>query len=281
MMNDASQLNSDGRLYLDPIWCDIASRVINAKDMAEVNKVSEQFTYELGCKYYSFTVRVAQSLIQPSLIVVTNMPNDWIQHYVDQGYFAIDPTLHNGETRLNPYTWQECGVNKLPATVHEALRQFGLSDGISVAQHGPHNALGIMSCVASTAIGENERTKFVKRLLLKNYAGLLFEKIQQLMVNVFIPNTHSNPLSAREKDCLRWAAEGKTSQEIGKIIGIAASTVVHHLRSAGLKLGAVKRQGAVTAALASGYLEYDWQEAADKNIHIVSTGTQISAEKTS
>lgn len=55
-------------------------------------------------------------------------------------------------------------------------------------------------------------------------------------------------LSARELECLRWSAAGKSSEEIAIILSISAHTVVSYLKSAMRKLDAVNRMQAVARA---------------------------------
>ena len=63
-----------------------------------------------------------------------------------------------------------------------------------------------------------------------------------------------NPLTDRELDCLRWAAIGKTSWEIGAILGIAERTANFHIHNACRKLQVHGRQAAITAAIQAGWL---------------------------
>jgi len=55
-----------------------------------------------------------------------------------------------------------------------------------------------------------------------------------------------SPLTARELECMHWAAMGKTSWEIGSIIGLTERTINFHLARA--------RQAAVAIALQRGLL---------------------------
>ncbi|KQW29198.1 LuxR family transcriptional regulator [Rhizobium sp. Root274] len=55
-------------------------------------------------------------------------------------------------------------------------------------------------------------------------------------------------LSAREIECLRWSAAGKSSDEIAIILDISTHTVVSYLKSAMRKLEAVNRMQAVARA---------------------------------
>ncbi|ASY64157.1 hypothetical protein SJ05684_c27260 [Sinorhizobium sojae CCBAU 05684] len=56
-------------------------------------------------------------------------------------------------------------------------------------------------------------------------------------------------LSSREIECLRWAAAGKSSDEIAIILGISAYTVASYFKSAARKLDAVNRVQAIARAI--------------------------------
>ena len=56
-------------------------------------------------------------------------------------------------------------------------------------------------------------------------------------------------LSIREQDCLYWAAQGKTSWEIGCILNISERTVNFHIANTCDKLHVRTRQAAITAAI--------------------------------
>jgi DNA-binding CsgD family transcriptional regulator len=62
-------------------------------------------------------------------------------------------------------------------------------------------------------------------------------------------------VTMRERECLRWCAEGKTSEEIGIILSLSTHTVNHYLISATKKLNAVNRTHAITTAIRLGLLD--------------------------
>ena len=62
------------------------------------------------------------------------------------------------------------------------------------------------------------------------------------------------PLSGRELECLHWASMGKTSWEIGKIMGVTERTVNFHIQNACRKLRTRGRQAAIAAAFRQGLL---------------------------
>ncbi|WP_331372111.1 helix-turn-helix transcriptional regulator [Sinorhizobium chiapasense] len=62
-------------------------------------------------------------------------------------------------------------------------------------------------------------------------------------------STVREKLSGREIECLRWAAAGKSSDEIAIILGISAYTVSSYFKSATRKLDAVNRMQAIARAM--------------------------------
>jgi DNA-binding NarL/FixJ family response regulator len=65
------------------------------------------------------------------------------------------------------------------------------------------------------------------------------------------------PLSDREIEVLRHAAEGESNKEIGVALGLAENTVKNHIKSIMLKLDAADRTEAVTLALRRGIIDLD------------------------
>lgn len=61
-------------------------------------------------------------------------------------------------------------------------------------------------------------------------------------------------LTPRERECLKWAANGKSEWEISQILGISEHTSEKHLINAKTKLKAVNRAHAVAEALRRGYI---------------------------
>ena len=61
-------------------------------------------------------------------------------------------------------------------------------------------------------------------------------------------------LSPREHECLKWAARGKTYNEIGMILGIAFGTVKSNLDHVRYKLNCATLSQATARAVAIGVL---------------------------
>ena len=74
----------------------------------------------------------------------------------------------------------------------------------------------------------------------------LFECLEQTFATGTVAR---EKLSGREIECLRWAAAGKSSDEIAIILGISPYTVSSYFKTATRKLGAVNRMQAIASAM--------------------------------
>ncbi len=83
----------------------------------------------------------------------------------------------------------------------------------------------------------------------------LHEAVQRIVLSKGPVALKSVNLTDREKECLLWAAEGKTGWEIANIVNISERTVTFHLQNAAHKMGVVNRQQAISRALSMGLIE--------------------------
>lgn len=63
-----------------------------------------------------------------------------------------------------------------------------------------------------------------------------------------------DPLSERERECLFWVAEGKTTEEVALIVGVSTNTANRYVAQAIQKLSAANRSKAVATAIRRGIL---------------------------
>jgi ATP/maltotriose-dependent transcriptional regulator MalT len=61
-------------------------------------------------------------------------------------------------------------------------------------------------------------------------------------------------LSAREAECLRWIAEGKSNREIGHLLGLSMDTIKEYIHSLFRKLQVTDRAQAVSRGHLLAYL---------------------------
>jgi LuxR family quorum sensing-dependent transcriptional regulator len=74
-----------------------------------------------------------------------------------------------------------------------------------------------------------------------------FERVRQILGPEKLQG--DNPLTAREKEVLKWSAIGKSASEVGEILSITKRTVDEHSVRAARKLRAQNKTHAVVKAL--------------------------------
>ena len=63
-------------------------------------------------------------------------------------------------------------------------------------------------------------------------------------------------LTDRQRDCVLWAARGKSDWEISRILGVGQETVIRHLKQARERYGVSKRTSLAIRALFDGTLTF-------------------------
>lgn len=184
--------------------------------------------------------------------VLGNAPPQWLERYRDANRLRRDPVAAHCRIRGTPFCWAdrvaEAAIeqHKLDRAFEEA-RQFGLESGVSIPLHGPGTWWGMMA-FANDARFAAEPPRHVPQLHL--LAHFVHEGSRRFVTATPFPRASS--LTRRERECLFWAAQGKTSWEIGRLLVIAERTVVFHLQNAAQKFGVSGRQAAIACAVARG-----------------------------
>ena len=74
------------------------------------------------------------------------------------------------------------------------------------------------------------------------------------VIEPHLPRAASGTLSAREAECLRWIAEGKSNREIGTLLGLSMDTIKEYIQSLFKKLDVTDRAQAVSRGHLLAYL---------------------------
>lgn len=181
----------------------------------------------------------------------------WLSTY-DQRYVALymrdikpstDPIFDIGFARQMPMDWAEFhGFNQTTESMEEMAQQHGISrQGISFPIRDA-DACGAMFSVnvdCNDAEWLEVRGEMVSIFHL--FAHYFHLRVRDLVANK--RDVERAALSPRERDVLLWAAEGKTSWEAAKLLGISHSAARLYMSNAMLKLKATSKAQAVALAL--------------------------------
>lgn len=241
-----------GRVHdmsLKPL-CDALDAFERATNTDELRAEMERFAKAMGFEQFAYALAITTPSFNPQQYIINGYPVDWLRRYLAGGYFKIDPIVEHAERNTLPAIWsdQMFHAGKSSEFWSDAY-SFGLKAGISFAVHEQPGVTGIFSLARDKALDlpPAELAALVGRAQI--FASVLYHAVTKIDLPRLLP-VHSVTLTAREKECLKWAAEGKTAWEIGRILSISERTAVFHLSNLMKKLGASNRTQSIVRAVA-------------------------------
>ena len=181
--------------------------------------------------------------------------SEWNQLYRSNAYHRVDPVLRVGMQVSRPFTWLEARTSE--PFIHEKIfhflrraSDFGLKNGIAFFCQPPNSEHH--STLISLSIGKQAIPKYWA-LILELILPHLHEAFCRIQNNGKIGEVGS-VLTYREVEILKWGKEGKSSWEIGSILGISERTVKFHFNNIFKKLDVVNRPQAVARAMTEGLI---------------------------
>jgi DNA-binding CsgD family transcriptional regulator len=234
---------------------DMLESLLNCTSVDELHASTKKLVHQLGYEHFIYAVRVNASLAHPYQFVFSGYPNDWLTHYIESRYQDIDPAFIHciKERRVTPIVWSEqTFAGPAAARMFGEAGEHGLRAGVTFSIQGGHGEAAAFSLATQTdekKARNDIRNTFAQAQLLACY---LHEAIHRTVLTKQAIVLNQPVLTEREKECLEWAAEGKTTWEIANIIQVAERTVVFHVQNAARKMGVTTRQHAVARAVSMG-----------------------------
>jgi DNA-binding CsgD family transcriptional regulator len=214
--------------------------------------------------YGALTYREPQLAEHPSPAIALNYSEQWQSRYAERRYNEVDPVVAFTPRIARPFLWDRLRerdrlTHRQQLMMNEA-HEAGLRNGISVPIHGPWARVAVVSFASGFQDADPQAC-----LSHFNALASLFHVAFTAIVHgseLDAPAIANGPeldapaiaLSQRERDCLNWTAQGKSSWDIGMILAISENTVNFHVKNAMRKLGSTSRIVAVLKAVRLGLI---------------------------
>lgn len=187
--------------------------------------------------------------------IISNYPEDWQKHYAEAGYAGIDPVYRCAISTFHPFRWKSLEkVMNLSAAQTRFLRlgeDAGLNNGIGIPFAGARNQIAGIALATSDHGAEH----LGNLDLLSAYCNQFYATYKRLIRAPRPALPRIAVLSPREREVLKWVANGKSDHDIATILAVSANTVAYHLRNIFLKLQVNNRVTAVVVAITQGLIE--------------------------
>jgi LuxR family transcriptional regulator, quorum-sensing system regulator BjaR1 len=210
---------------------------------------------EIELEWYGLTAFTSLTSVGPDrpvtdAVLANTRPQEYILRYVQQNYVVRDPLVTELRRKVHIYSWNDLRndrpLSKEQRFIIDEASEFGLRDGLTVPIATASGLIDIFSpCGEAPNLSERARQALD---VVCTYA----HKALQLAAADKSRNESHRPLTEREREVIKWVANGKTDEEIGLILSVSANTVHGYMKSAMLKLNAGRRTYAVVQALRFG-----------------------------
>jgi DNA-binding CsgD family transcriptional regulator len=179
----------------------------------------------------------------------------WERRYMEQSYFRGDPICRELVTTSEPLFWSDV-IGRGPLEPAETLMfqeaaEHGLTDGFVTPIKGLDGSLWGVLLAGSEADAADPDTRAAAHLLSLYYSSLA-QRIRRAEQQRLAEPLQ---LSRRQVECLKWVRQGRSSNDIGDLLGLSGRTVDHYLADACRRLGVRTRHQAVIDAALRGVLQ--------------------------
>jgi len=236
---------------------DLLNKLAESESHAELKGYCDEFSVLLDVPYFLLGIIGQESAYAPSIRVLSNYPQQWLNLYFEESKQKEDPVVKYILEKQVPIRWDKLAQiegfsSSKNLKVFKDAAIYGLSNGVSI----PLNSVGDNIAVFSIAINERDNKNVIldnALLYAHTFATSLLERYLLIELNEAQEQTQVR-LTKRELECLFWATEGKTAWEISQILNVSERTAIFHLNNSSHKLGANNRQHAVALAIKKGLI---------------------------
>lgn len=241
---------------------DISRRAFDAVAMAqqaatlsELNGVVGETFKALGFEVY-LGVNAVDSMGNPNVeLLFGQAPDDWYAHYRDHGYEKNDAIIREMLSSTEPLFWSDLANRRTIADVElrvlNEAGDFGLKNGFMTPLHNLDGSISAVLLMGSSVDARDPDIRAAAHLL-SLYYGSVGRRLQAADKG---RRMHVRALTPRQKECLLWVRMGKSSVDIGDLLGLSAETVNDHIAAACQRLGVRTRVQAVAEAAVHGFIE--------------------------
>lgn len=179
-------------------------------------------------------------------IIAHTWSAEWLDQYRAQNYFWADPVSQFSFSQHKAFTWAEArrGSTRTQTALRIAseAKSIGMVDGLGFPMGDPSAVQAVVSLASDQVIDMTDSG----RALLQ----MMCVCCEMRAVELTTKPPDAQPLSEKEREVLRWIANGKSVRDAADIMGLADPTITTHLNNARAKLGTTN----VTQTVARGLM---------------------------
>ena len=240
-------------------WC--SRELGKAGSFDQALDILAQITADMGYTQvlyaYQRTARLADGEWVPLKLNVRNFPAGWEHQW--EAFGSHDPYYRACFETTLPFDWHDVQrrehLHPAQAKAWRYLADLGLGRGMTIPVHLPWGRFAVVSAIVDRSTSNWSHIRDSTWDTMFHLTHLFHDTVRRNEFEDQVQVASYIRLSPRETECLQWAAAGKTSPEIARIIDRSVETVRLHLKNAFHKLGANNKGHAIGKAVQLGLVE--------------------------
>lgn len=223
----------------------LVTEISAAKIRAEFAEILVKVARAYGFRHITLMhAPTPESVLLKALLIETSLPSAYFSQF-DRARIMHLPMLSAGmAASALPRSWSlsdSPATSTFPEELGKLLRAFDIPTGVALPAYA-NDGERILFWLGGDRpqLGQTELNELTMVTL---HLVDAYNRIKQSKL------TEHPPLSAREREVVRWTAQGKTSIEIGQILSLSDHTVNAYMTSAIKKLDCVNRTQLVAKAI--------------------------------
>ncbi len=234
---------------LEKLAFDVIDKLRDANSFQSVKSAFSESLSQFGVSSFIICDIPPDSPAGAKEIHASGWDRQWEEKYLAQNYAEHDPIPNTVNLKAEPYYWREAAKlhnsQELATKImNEARSEFRMNEGYCVPIHGFRRVAGLVSMASNEKQWSLSERQEAALHMISLYAYEAVRKIRGQATN----DGGGHKLSPREIETIKWVSVGKTSWEIGRILGISENTVSEYLKTASRKLGTCSRAHLVARA---------------------------------
>ena len=228
-----------------------------AQSKSDLEELLAEVSVEMGFSYFALTHHVDYKRAASRAIRIANYPSDWVEFFDEQKLGPMDPVHRASQLTNVGFAWSRLDhlirLTPRDRQLLELASRQGIGSGFTIPAHVPGESHG--SCSFAT---NADQPLHEAHLPLAQLVGAFAFEAARRVWRVRHVDMHSSPqLTDRQRECVLWAARGKSDWEIARILGLSHETVIQYLKRARERYGVSKRTVLAVHALFDGTISFN------------------------
>jgi DNA-binding CsgD family transcriptional regulator len=224
------------------------------RSIADLSVALKDWRGESGLAHLVYHATHIPAASQPNPVLLLTYDDAWVNHYVAEDYFRIDPVVLAGRTGFRPIDWMS-----LDHQTAAARHFFAKAESYGVGRHGftlpirgPYGERALFTITSNETDHHWVRWRYDH---LRDFY-LLAHYFHDRVMQIAKLRPEALALSPRETHCLEQIGYGRTPQQIAGGLTITVGAVHQYLRSARKKLACSTLEESIAKAVCLEVIDY-------------------------